>query len=156
MCINCIYHYYVIFSVPSSFLDISLPLFIIGQVADSGYVFADKPEIDTSPQISKAASNTGDTGRLVCRASGAPKLRFTWSRDGATIPVNTTEKYYTNFHQVCSKSCTSELQIVVQFVFLLLHHQLQAMISLAHSVPIGVAVDLTITFLVLPNFFYLV
>jgi hypothetical protein len=119
-------------------------------------VFADKPEIDTSPQISKAASNTGDTGRLVCRASGAPKLRFTWSRDGATIPVNTTEKYYTNFHQVCSKSCTSELQIVVQFVFLLLHHQLQAMISLAHSVPIGVAVDLTITFLVLPNFFYLV
>ncbi|PSN48808.1 hypothetical protein C0J52_25084, partial [Blattella germanica] len=59
-----------------------------------------KPEIDSSPQIAKAASNTGDTGRLVCRACGAPKLRFTWSREGATIPVNTTEKYYIDFHQV--------------------------------------------------------
>jgi hypothetical protein len=70
-------------------------------VIDSVYVFADKPEMDTSPQIAKAASNTGDTGRLICRASGAPKLRFTWSREGATIPVNTTEKYYIDFRQVC-------------------------------------------------------
>jgi hypothetical protein len=71
------------------------------------YVFADKPEIDIAPQIAKAASNTGDTGRLVCRASGAPKLRFTWSREGATIPVNTTEKYYIDFRQVCCNSYTS-------------------------------------------------
>jgi hypothetical protein len=97
-------HHYLIFlscSVALSFLDMSLLFFIAENVVtDTGYVFADKPEMDTSPQISKAASNTGDTGRLICRASGAPKLRFTWSREGATIPVNTTEKYYIDSHQV--------------------------------------------------------
>ncbi|XP_063232440.1 nephrin isoform X2 [Bacillus rossius redtenbacheri] len=59
-----------------------------------------KPEIDTSPQISKAASNSGDMARLICRASGAPTVRFTWSKDGATIPVNTTGKFYTEFRQL--------------------------------------------------------
>jgi hypothetical protein len=78
-------------------------------VTESVYVLADKPEMDASPQIAKAASNTGDTGRLICRASGAPKLRFTWSREGATIPVNTTEKYYIDFRQVCANSYTSRL-----------------------------------------------
>lgn len=56
--------------------------------------------MDTAPIIAKGASNTGDTGRLICRASGAPKVRFSWSRGGSAIPVSATEKYYIEFHKV--------------------------------------------------------
>lgn len=56
--------------------------------------------MDTSPRIAKAASNAGDTAKLTCRAQGAPQLRFTWSREGATIPVNTTDKYFIATYQV--------------------------------------------------------
>nr|CAD7460983.1 unnamed protein product [Timema tahoe] len=74
-----------------------------------------KPEIDTSPKISKAASNTGDTARLMCRASGAPTVRFTWSREGASIPNNNkTEKYFVDIKQV--DLVTYESVLLVQHV----------------------------------------
>ncbi|RZF33955.1 hypothetical protein LSTR_LSTR010438 [Laodelphax striatellus] len=52
-----------------------------------------KPEMDLSPNLSKAASNPGDSARLICRGSGAPKLNFTWTRESTTIPSNTPQKY---------------------------------------------------------------
>lgn len=61
--------------------------------------FADKPQMDLSPHLSKAASNRGDTGRLVCQGTGAPELNFTWSRDG-TIPTNTPQKYKFQLNKV--------------------------------------------------------
>lgn len=60
----------------------------------------DKPEMDLAPQLAKAASNSGDTGRLVCRANGAPALNFTWQREGATIPTTTPQKYSFELRQV--------------------------------------------------------
>lgn len=60
----------------------------------------DKPEMDLAPQLAKAASNSGDTGRLVCRANGAPALNFTWQREGATIPTSTPQKYSFELRQV--------------------------------------------------------
>ena len=38
------------------------------------------PEIDESPQYTKAAGEFGSTVKLTCRASGAPKLTFTWTK----------------------------------------------------------------------------
>jgi len=60
----------------------------------------DKPEIDMSPLLVKAAARKGDTGRLICRASGAPKVVFAWSHNGNQISLNTTSKYHSNFLQV--------------------------------------------------------
>ncbi len=48
----------------------------------------DKPIIDRSPLISKSASDNGSTGRLICRAQGAPNVTFTWSREGSVLPLN--------------------------------------------------------------------
>lgn len=62
--------------------------------------FTDKPEIDHSPVLLKAAGKVNGTGRLICRASGAPKLMFAWSRDGYSISVNTTPKYHARYNQV--------------------------------------------------------
>ncbi|ODM93893.1 Nephrin [Orchesella cincta] len=60
-----------------------------------------KPDIDLSPQIAKAASNKGETGKLICRAKGAPNVTFSWSREGRTI-TNETEpaKYSVVYNQV--------------------------------------------------------
>ncbi|XP_049851856.1 nephrin isoform X2 [Schistocerca gregaria] len=71
-----------------------------------------KPEIDNSPMFAKGASNTGDTGRLTCRASGAPKVRFAWAREGSPIPTN-TDKYDVQFRQV---------DLVTYESALLIHH----------------------------------
>lgn len=49
--------------------------------------------MDLSPNLAKAASNSGDIGKLVCRGSGAPALNFTWQREGANIPLDTPQKY---------------------------------------------------------------
>lgn len=59
-----------------------------------------KPDIDLSPVLAKAAANVGDTARLTCRAKGAPDIQFKWSRDGTSIPVNTTKKYSVNYLKV--------------------------------------------------------
>lgn len=70
-------------------------------------VLTDKPEMDLAPQLAKAASNSGDTGRLVCRANGAPALNFTWQREGATIPTTTPQKYSFELRQVGTMTVSS-------------------------------------------------
>lgn len=62
--------------------------------------FLDKPEMDLSPNLAKAASNSGDTGKLICRGSGSPGLNFTWQREGATIPIDTPQKYSFEYNTV--------------------------------------------------------
>lgn len=43
-----------------------------------GVFIPDAPVIDKSPQYSKAASEEKSTGKLICKASGAPSITFTW------------------------------------------------------------------------------
>lgn len=62
--------------------------------------FLDKPEIDASPTLLKFASDAGDTGKLICRSQASPLARFTWSKNGSPISVNTSGKYYSAYHQV--------------------------------------------------------
>lgn len=56
--------------------------------------------MDTSPARTKAASNLGSTGRLTCRTSSVPKPTFKWFRNGVAISVNSTNKYFSEFHEV--------------------------------------------------------
>lgn len=82
------------------------------EVSQPAYlVVKHEPEIDKSPVLLKAAARIGDTARLICRASGAPKLVFAWSQNGLTISVNTTAKYHTNFHQLDAITYESILSI---------------------------------------------
>ena len=39
-----------------------------------------QPEIDKSKELRKAASKTGVTGYLTCRAEGAPLVQFEWRK----------------------------------------------------------------------------
>lgn len=39
----------------------------------------ESPDIDLRPQIAKAASNKGETGRLICRARGSPNGEFNFA-----------------------------------------------------------------------------
>ncbi|RWS14166.1 nephrin-like protein, partial [Dinothrombium tinctorium] len=48
-------------------------------------VVKQRPVINRSPTISKAASENGSVGRLICRADGAPNVTFTWSREGSIL-----------------------------------------------------------------------
>lgn len=68
------------------------------------WIIADKPELDKTPSKLKAASNIGDSGKLYCRASAIPKPNFKWLRSGSAIAVNTTNKYYIEFHEVCIRN----------------------------------------------------
>lgn len=54
---------------------------------------SDKPIINKSEAFSKAAAQIGNDAKLVCIASGAPKVSFSWSKGGVKLPQNTTEKY---------------------------------------------------------------
>lgn len=56
--------------------------------------------MDLSPHLAKAASNSGDTGRLYCKGSGSPALNFTWTRGGNAIPHDTPQKYRLEYKQV--------------------------------------------------------
>lgn len=47
--------------------------------------FADKPVIERTGANSKAAGSEGEDVRVICKATGAPNVSFTWFRDGATI-----------------------------------------------------------------------
>ena len=61
------------------------------------YLFAVQPEIDKSKELGKAASKTGVTGRLTCRAEGAPSVRFEWRKvsiDKAEIWRNSDNNCY--------------------------------------------------------------
>ena len=74
------------------------------------FFFVDKPEFDQSPVLQRAASRFGETGRLICRASGAPKLTFSWSKDMASPIANNTNKYSVHFNKV--------LTLLLLFTFL--------------------------------------
>ena len=41
--------------------------------------------IDSSPELSKSAGDRGGSGKLVCRAQGAPNVTFKWFREGREI-----------------------------------------------------------------------
>ncbi|XP_073844761.1 nephrin adhesion molecule sticks and stones isoform X4 [Musca autumnalis] len=51
------------------------------------------PEIDKSPTLMRAASGTGERGRLPCRAQASPKPKFIWRQEGKDLPVNRSYKY---------------------------------------------------------------
>ncbi|XP_011296560.1 nephrin isoform X1 [Musca domestica] len=51
------------------------------------------PEIDKSPTLMRAASGTGERGRLPCRAQSSPKPKFIWRQEGKDLPVNRSYKY---------------------------------------------------------------
>lgn len=52
----------------------------------------DKPVILITKNESKTASSGGVSAKLHCRALGAPKIRFSWEREGLNI-TNMSEKY---------------------------------------------------------------
>ncbi|XP_059224437.1 nephrin isoform X1 [Stomoxys calcitrans] len=51
------------------------------------------PEIDKSPTLMRAASGTGERGRLPCRAQSSPRPQFIWRQEGKDLPVNRSYKY---------------------------------------------------------------
>nr|XP_017027882.1 nephrin isoform X3 [Drosophila kikkawai] len=51
------------------------------------------PEIAKAPTLLRAASGTGERGRLPCRAQGSPKPQFIWRQDKKDLPINRTYKY---------------------------------------------------------------
>uniref|UniRef100_A0A2H1WN64 Hemolin n=1 Tax=Spodoptera frugiperda TaxID=7108 RepID=A0A2H1WN64_SPOFR len=70
-----------------------------------------KPELDSSPSLMKSASNVGQVGRLTCKCRAAPAPNFTWSKNGAKLPVNTSTKYFAEFHKLDPVTYTSVLLI---------------------------------------------
>ncbi|KAL0810554.1 hypothetical protein ABMA28_010674 [Loxostege sticticalis] len=70
-----------------------------------------KPEMDSTPSLMKSASNVGQVGRLTCKCQGAPAPNFTWSKNGAKLPVNTSTKYFAEYHKVDAVTYTSVLLI---------------------------------------------
>ncbi|CAH0382334.1 unnamed protein product [Bemisia tabaci] len=73
--------------------------------------FKHKPEIELSPQLTKAASHIGNTAQLLCHASAAPKPKFTWNRVGSPLAINTTEKYQVFFYQLVGTKYLSKLLV---------------------------------------------
>ncbi|XP_055938972.1 nephrin-like isoform X2 [Argiope bruennichi] len=51
----------------------------------STLVVKHKPVIERTGPHSKAAGSEGEEVRIICRATGAPNVSFTWFRDGSTI-----------------------------------------------------------------------
>ncbi|CAK1595168.1 unnamed protein product [Parnassius mnemosyne] len=78
---------------------------------DTMLVVKFKPEMDTSPSLMKSASNVGEVGRLTCRSKAAPAPNFTWSKNGAKLPVNTSTKYFAEYHKSDPITYTSILLI---------------------------------------------
>ncbi|KAL4706177.1 hypothetical protein ACJJTC_015045, partial [Scirpophaga incertulas] len=70
-----------------------------------------KPEMDTSPSSAKSASNIGHVGRLTCKCQAAPAPNFTWSKNGAKLPVNTSTKYFAEYHKLDAVTYASVLLI---------------------------------------------
>ncbi|XP_072155743.1 nephrin [Bemisia tabaci] len=70
-----------------------------------------KPEMDVRPSLAKSAANVGNTAKLICRGSGAPKLSFHWTKDKTKLPVNTTGKYASEFIKVNEVTYESILSV---------------------------------------------
>lgn len=69
------------------------------------------PEIDKSPTLLRAASGTGERGRLPCRAQAAPKPKFIWRQEGKDLQVNRTYKYGVDEKKIDSLTYESTLII---------------------------------------------
>uniref|UniRef100_A0A1B0C3X8 Nephrin n=1 Tax=Glossina palpalis gambiensis TaxID=67801 RepID=A0A1B0C3X8_9MUSC len=69
------------------------------------------PEIDKSPTLLRAASGTGERGRLPCRAQASPRPKFVWRQEGKDLPVNRTYKYEVEEKKVDSLTYESILII---------------------------------------------
>ncbi|XP_035704569.1 nephrin isoform X2 [Folsomia candida] len=84
----------------------------IGEPANASIYLIVKrpPDIDLSPQIAKAASNKGETGKLICRARGNPNVTFSWSREGALIATNDS-KYSIQYSRIDMMTWESVLSV---------------------------------------------
>ncbi|XP_064535994.1 nephrin isoform X5 [Drosophila montana] len=72
------------------------------------------PEIAKSPTLLRAASGTGERGRLPCRAQASPKPQFIWRQDGKDLPINHTFKYELEERKI--DSLTYESSLIVEKV----------------------------------------
>ncbi|EFX79012.1 hypothetical protein DAPPUDRAFT_305049 [Daphnia pulex] len=70
---------------------------------------ADKPVMDDSPQLMKAAGDEGQLAKLVCRAQGAPNISFGWSREGT--PLTPSDKYSFSTRQIDIVTWESTLEV---------------------------------------------
>ena len=70
---------------------------------------ADKPVMDDSPQLMKAAGDEGQLAKLVCRSQGAPNISFGWSREGT--PLTPNEKYSLSTRQIDIVTWESTLEV---------------------------------------------
>ncbi|XP_067679249.1 nephrin-like isoform X2 [Haliotis asinina] len=68
------------------------------------------PVIDKSPEYSKAASEEKSTGKLFCKASGAPTITFTWFKNGQTIDTSKS-KYSVSTSKSGDVDYTNTLQV---------------------------------------------
>ncbi|XP_034122580.1 nephrin isoform X1 [Drosophila guanche] len=67
------------------------------------------PEITKSPTMMRAASGTGERGRLPCRAQASPKPQFIWRQDKKDLPINRTYKYEVEERKIDSLTYESAL-----------------------------------------------
>ncbi|XP_017066089.1 nephrin isoform X1 [Drosophila eugracilis] len=67
------------------------------------------PEIAKAPTLLRAASGTGERGRLPCRAQGSPKPQFIWRQDKKDLPINRTYKYEVEERKIDSLTYESSL-----------------------------------------------
>lgn len=72
-------------------------------------MFVVVPEIDKNTL--RAASGTGEVGRLPCRTQSAPRPKFYWARNGQNLIVNQTSKYHVEFKIIDSLTYESILII---------------------------------------------
>lgn len=59
----------------------------------------------------RAASGTGERGRLPCRAQASPKPKFYWTHNGQHLNVNRTYKYAVEVKQIDALTYESTLLI---------------------------------------------
>ncbi|XP_017836908.1 nephrin isoform X1 [Drosophila busckii] len=69
------------------------------------------PEIAKAPTLLRAASGTGEQGRLPCRAQGSPKPQFIWRQDKLELPINRTDKYEVEERKIDSLTYESTLKV---------------------------------------------
>ncbi|KAH8299303.1 hypothetical protein KR044_000269, partial [Drosophila immigrans] len=72
------------------------------------------PEIAKSPTLLRAASGTGERGKLPCRAQASPKPQFIWRQDNKELPINHTFKYEVEERKI--DSLTYESSLIVEKV----------------------------------------
>lgn len=73
------------------------------------FTSTDKPVMDESPQLSKAAGDEGQAAKLICRAQGAPNISFGWTREGT--PLTPSDKYSFSSRQVDIVTWESTMEI---------------------------------------------